>query len=152
MAARVAAQGSASFDRRPGYVDGAMLMRILLMWACNALAILAADLLVDGIHFSDQWRVIVAGAIFGLVNFAVKPIVKLLALPVIVLTLGIALFFVDLLMLYITSWVLPDFDIDSFGAAIAGTIVIWLVNVVLHAVFGLNDRGRADRRSRRRVA
>jgi putative membrane protein len=86
--------------------------------------------------------------VFGLVNWAVKPIVKLLALPVILLTLGIALFFIDLLMLYITSWVMSGFDIDSFRAAIAGTIVIWLVNVVLHAVFGIRDRDRAVGRSR----
>ncbi len=42
----------------------------------------------------------------------------------IVITLGIALFFVHLLTLHITSWVMPDFHIDSFGAAIGGTIVI----------------------------
>jgi putative membrane protein len=130
-----------------------MLRRILLVWACNALAILVADLLVDGIRFTDQWRVIIAGAVFGLVNFAVKPIVKLLALPVILLTLGIALFFINLLMLYITAWVLPGFDIDSFGAAVAGTIVIWLVNLVLQSVFAILDRDRTpDRRGRRRVA
>jgi putative membrane protein len=125
-----------------------MLARIALVWASNAVALLVADLLVAGIHFDREWRVIIAGAVFGLVNWAVKPIVKLLALPVILLTLGIALFFIDLLMLYITSWVMSGFDIDSFRAAIAGTIVIWLVNVVLHAVFGIRDRDRAVGRSR----
>jgi len=71
---------------------------------------------------------------------------------VIVLTLGIALFFVNLLMLYITSWVMDGFDIATFWDAVLGTIVIWLVNVILYAVLGLNDRsrrresGRADRR------
>jgi putative membrane protein len=120
-----------------------MLARIALVWASNAVAILVADLLVDGIHLDRAWRVIIAGAVFGLVNWAVKPIVKLLALPVILITFGIALFFIDLLMLYITSWVMSGFDIDSFGAAIAGTIVIWLVNLVLHAVFGIRDRDRA---------
>lgn len=117
-------------------------MRVLLTWACNAAAILVAVLLIDGIRMDDEWRVIAAGAVFGLVNWAVKPLVTLLALPLIVVTLGIALFFVNLLMLYITSWVMPDFHIDSFGAAIAGTIVIWLVNVILHAVLGLEDRGK----------
>jgi len=118
-------------------------VRALLVWASNAVAILVAVVVVDGIEMEDLWRVIGAGAVFGLVNWIAKPIVKLLALPVIVMTLGIALFFIDLLMLYVTSWLLPDFRIDGFGAAIAGTVVIWLVNLVLHAVLGLDERGRA---------
>jgi putative membrane protein len=129
-----------------------MVQRIALVWASNAIAILVAVLLVGGIRMDDQWRVIIAGAVFGVVNWIVKPIVTLLALPLIILTLGIALFFVNLLMLYITSWVISGFHIDSFGAAVGGTIVIWLVNLVLHGVFGLDDRrrGRRDRPAHRR--
>lgn len=123
-----------------------MIIRIALVWGCNTVAFLVADWLIDGIRFDEEWRVIIAGAVFALVNWLVKPIVTLLALPVIILTLGVALFFVNLLMLYVTSWVMSDFRIDSFGAAIGGTIVIWLVNVVLQAAFGVNDRQR--RRSR----
>ena len=96
-----------------------VLTRIVLVWASNAVALLVANWLIDGIRFDDQWRVVIAGAVFGFVNWLVKPIVTLLALPVIVLTLGIALFFVNLLMLYITSWVMPGFEIDSFGSAVA---------------------------------
>lgn len=117
-----------------------MIQRILLIWAANAVAFIVADLLIDGIRFDSPWRAIVIGAVFGLVNWAVKPVVTLLALPVIILSLGIALFFISLLMLYLTSWLVPDFHIDSFGAAIGGTIVIWLVNLVLYAAFGVNDR------------
>jgi putative membrane protein len=112
--------------------------RILLLWVCNIVALGAADLLIDGIRIEGPWRIIFIGGVFGLVNWLVKPIVKLFSLPLIVLTLGIALFFVDLLMLYITSWISPSFTIESFGAAIGATIVIWLVNVILHAAFGLS--------------
>jgi putative membrane protein len=69
------------------------------------------------------------------VNMLVKPIVQLLTLPLIIITLGIALFFVNLLMLYITSWVVDDFNIDDFGSAIAATVVVWLVNTLLEAVY-----------------
>ena len=125
-----------------------LLLRVLLVWASNTIAIFVADWLIDGIKIEDEWRLIIAGAVFGLVNLLVKPIVTLLALPVIVLTLGIALFFVNLLMLYITSWLVRDFEIESFWAAVGGTVVIWLVNLILYAVFGLNDwsRRRADAR------
>jgi putative membrane protein len=112
--------------------------RILLLWGCNVVAIWVADLLIGDISIEAPWRVIVVGAVFGIVNWLVKPIVKLLSLPVIILTLGIALFFVDLFMLYLTSWILPSFKINSFGAAIGATIIVWLVNVILHAAFGLS--------------
>jgi putative membrane protein len=80
--------------------------------------------------------------VFGLVNFFVKPIVKLLALPLVVVTLGLALFGVNLLMLYITSWIVGPFDIGSFMDAIWATLIIWAVNLVLNAIFDAEDRGK----------
>ena len=125
-----------------------MIARLLIAWACNIAALFVADALIDGIEFDDAWKVVIAGAVFALVNFVVKPIVTLLSLPVIILTLGIALFFVNLLMLALTAWLVPGFDIDGFWPAVGGTIVVWLVNAVLHAVFDVDDR-RARRRRRR---
>jgi putative membrane protein len=120
-----------------------MLRRLLYSWIVNVLAIWLAAVFIDGISYSDDWwRLIAAGAVFGLVNFFVKPIVKLLALPLIILTLGVALFFINLLMLYVTSWIVPGFDIDSFKAAIWATIVITVVNWVMHAIFDFDDRRR----------
>jgi putative membrane protein len=78
----------------------------------------------------------------------VKPIIKALALPVIILTMGIALFFVNLLVLVITAWVTDGIDIDSFGAAVGGTIVLWIVNSILHALLGIDD-ARTARAARR---
>ena len=124
-----------------------MLVRIVLVWASNTIALLVADWWVDGIRIDEWWQAIIAGAVFGIINALVKPIVTLLALPVVVITLGVALFFVNLLMLVLTAWLMPDFHIDGFWSAVAGTIVVWLVNLVLYAIFGLNDR---DRRTARR--
>ena len=81
-------------------------------------------------------------------NWLVKPIVTVLALPLIILTVGIALFFVNLAMLYLTAWLAPGFRIDSFGAAVFATIIIWLVNVVLRSIFELDGRRRGPRRLR----
>ena len=110
------------------------MKRILLLWAFNAVALIVADWIIDGIHFDDQWVVIPAGAVFGIVNWLVKPIVTLLSLPVIVLTLGIALFFVNLLMLYLTSWIVPDFDIDTFWWGCLAAIIVSIVNWILQAL------------------
>jgi putative membrane protein len=89
---------------------------------------------------------VIAGLVFGIVNWLVKPILTVLSLPVIIVTVGIALFFINLLMLYLTGWLVPGFRIDSLGAAVLGTIVIWLVNVVLRSVFEMGGRRRGPRR------
>ena len=125
-----------------------MIARLIALWACNVAALFVADALIDGITFDDAWKVVIAGAVFGLVNFVVKPIVTLLSLPVIILTLGIALFFVNLLMLALTALLVSGFDIDGFWAAVGGTIVVWAVNAVLNAVFGVDDMRARRRRAR----
>lgn len=120
-----------------------MLRRLLYSWIVNVAAIWVASVFVEGIDYSeDYWVLIVTGLVFGLVNFLVKPIVKLLALPLIVLTLGIALFFINLLMLYITSWLVPGFAIDSFMSGIWATVVVTAVNWVLTGIFDLDERRR----------
>jgi putative membrane protein len=111
------------------------------MWLCNIVALWAAESLISGIHFSGNFAsIVVAALVFALVNLILKPVAKLLALPLIILTLGIALFFVNILMLYITDWILSDFKIENFGSAIWATIVIWAVNWLLQIVFDIDDR------------
>ena len=124
-----------------------MLRRLLQAWAFNIAAIFVASSFVDGIDYADKfWVLVLAGLVFGVVNLILKPIVTLLALPLVVLTLGAALFFINLFMLYITTWIVGPFRIATFGDAVWGTLIIWLVNAALHAVFGLDDRRRRRRR------
>jgi putative membrane protein len=120
-----------------------MLRRFLVTWLFNIAAIWVAAKLLDGIGYSnDEWILVIAALVFTLANIFVKPLVILFTLPLVILTLGLALFFVNLLMLYLTSWVVDDFKVDSFGAAIVATIIIWLVNTVLEAVFSRDERER----------
>lgn len=82
---------------------------------------------------------IVVALIFGLVNFLVKPVVKLLTLPLFILTLGLITLVVNALMLMLTSWLADKFDlsfhVDGFWTAVLGGLIIsvvsWALNVVL---------------------
>ncbi|MFF4246057.1 phage holin family protein [Streptomyces sp. NPDC001822] len=77
--------------------------------------------------------------LFGLVNFIVKPVVKLLTLPLFVLTLGLLTLVVNALMLMLTSWLAGgvdlNFHVDGFWTAVLGGLIIsvvsWALNVVL---------------------
>ena len=123
-----------------------MLLRLLQTWAFNVAAIFVASAFVDGIDYADKFWVLVAAAgVFAVVNFVLKPIVKALAFPVVVLSLGIALFFVNLLMLYVTTWIVGPFDLATFWDGVWATVVIWAVNVALQTVFGLEDRKKKRR-------
>lgn len=114
-----------------------MLPRFLIAWACNVAALWVADKLLDGVHVTGDraWLTFVlAGLVFSLVNMVVKPVVAVLAIPLIILTLGIAYFLVNVLMIFVTSWIVGDFHVDGFWSGVGAAIVVWLVNVLLDAL------------------
>jgi putative membrane protein len=114
---------------------------LLLSWACNIAAIFVASIFIDGVDYGGRfWTLIIAGLVFGLVNLILKPIIKLLALPLVVITFGLALFGVNLLMLYITTWIVGPFSIDTFMDAVWATIIIWAVNFALDRVIAFRER------------
>lgn len=110
-----------------------MIRHFLIRWASNVAALWVAARLLDGISVTgDQaLTLIVAGFVFSAVNLLVKPLLTLITLPLIILTLGIAYFLVNLAMLLLTSALVENFHVDGFWAAAGGTIVVWLVNVLL---------------------
>jgi putative membrane protein len=123
-----------------------MLRRFLITWFFNLVALWVAAALLSGIDYDGAGVLIVASLVFSLVNIFIRPLVVLFTLPLVIVTLGIALFFVNLLMLYLTSWIVNDFTIDSFWWAFLATIIVWLVNVILEAFFGDDLRERPARR------
>ncbi len=120
-------------------------MKFLIWLVVNALALGAATWLFDGITLdgtTDGDKVVtllVVGAIFGLITSFVRPIVRLLSLPFIILTLGLVLFVINALMLMLTSWIADKLDlgfhVDGFWTALWGSIVISICSVVLEALF-----------------
>ena len=110
-------------------------MSFLLRYAVSTLALYIAAWAIDGISYGDQWwTLLIAGLVFTLVNMVVKPIVTILSIPFIIVTLGIALFFINLAMLALTALLVADFTIDGFWSAVEGTILVWVVNVVAEAI------------------
>jgi len=75
-------------------------------------------------------------AVFTIVNAFVKPILTVLSIPFIVVTLGLFYFLINILMLYLTDWIVPDFEIESFGWGVLAAIIVSLVNWVLNLAFG----------------
>jgi putative membrane protein len=111
-------------------------MRLLASIAGNAIALFATTI-VSGITFSGSWlQLALAGAIFGVLNFIVRPLALLLSLPALVLTLGLFYFVLNALLLWGFSHLLPGYSVVGFWAAFKGSLVLMVVNWVLSALFG----------------
>ena len=114
-------------------------MGFLVAVLVNTAALWVAVYLLPGLVFEGEWyQWLILGLIFGVVNAFVKPILKLLTLPITMVTLGLFLLVLNALMLYLTSFlagpILSAFTINSFVDAILGGIIIAVVGMVLHAV------------------
>ena len=124
------------------------MTNLIIKLLANAVALAVASWIVGGITLEGSTTgrrvltLLIVAAIFGVVNAVVKPVVKLLSLPFIILTLGLLLFVINALMLLLTSWITGKLDVqfhvDGFGAALLGALVITVVGMLLNAV--LPDR------------
>jgi putative membrane protein len=118
-------------------------MKLLLRWLITSLSLFVAAAVVPGIRVShDAWTVFAAMAvILGLVNAIVRPILKLLSCPLVILTLGLFLLVINGITLWLASaiavdWFHVGFHVDSFLAAVLGALVVSIVSVILTAVLG----------------
>jgi putative membrane protein len=120
-------------------------VRLLTRVVVNAVAIAVAVWLLQGISLTgdtDGQRLaalLVVAVVLGVVNAVVRPVVKLLAFPFILLTLGLLLLVINALMLLLTSWLSGQmglgFHVDGFWTAVVGAVVVsvvtWLMEIVL---------------------
>jgi putative membrane protein len=114
----------------------------------NLAALWVASELFSGVGHGGEFGVLVlAAVVFTAANWLVKPVVTVLAIPLIIVTLGIAYFFVNVLMLLLTEWIVDDFRVTGFWTLVGATIVIWVVNLVVSAA--VHDWRKASRRRRR---
>ena len=127
-------------------------MNLVIKIVVNAVAIWVATAVVPGVVVSEGdaglgrkiVTLLIVGAIFGVVNALIKPIVKLFAFPFYVLTLGLFAFVVNALMLMLVSWLADQLDIsfhidDFFWSALGAAVVVTFVSMVLNLVLPDNE-------------
>jgi putative membrane protein len=108
------------------------MVGLALRFLSNAAALWVAAQLIDGVSYGDKLGTLaLAAAVLTAANALVKPVLTILALPLIILTLGIALFFVSLAMLALTASLVHGFSLGGFWDAVEATIIVWAVNVAV---------------------
>ena len=104
------------------------MMGFLLRAVITAAGLYLATQWVSGVHINDTTTLLIAAVLLGVVNAVVKPIAFILTLPVTILTLGLFLFVLNALMVWLVSWMLPGFHLDGFKAALLTAIIVWIVS------------------------
>jgi putative membrane protein len=136
-------------DRRPAAPP--LTVRLGISWLTNALVLAIVAGLLSGVTVRSFGSLLFAAAVFGVLNTLLKPLLRFVTLPLAVLTLGIAWFFVSMLMLDITDGIVRGFRIHGFWTLVAATLIVWLVNMALdHTPGPWQVAGRRGRRNIRR--
>jgi putative membrane protein len=105
-------------------------MRFIVQILVNALAIFLADYLVPGIIFEgDILTLFIAGLLLGLINFFIKPILKIISAPLIALTLGLFIIVINIALLWLLEYFVPELTITGFWSYFWGVLIISLVNM-----------------------
>ena len=114
------------------------MLYLLTNWFLSALSIVIVAHLIPGFHVRGFGTALIAAVVIGLVNATIGILVKLLTLPLTIVTFGLFLFVVNALMLLFASALVPGFVVAGFLPAFFGAVVLSIINMVLrHLVFGV---------------
>lgn len=137
-------------NRRPP--EPPLIVRLGISWLTNALVLAIVAALLSRVTVRNFGSLLEAAAVFGVLNTIFKPLLRLFTLPLAILTLGLAWFFVSMLMLVLTRDIVGGFHIFGFWTLVAATLIVWLVNLALdHTPGPWQVAGRRGRRNLRRA-
>jgi putative membrane protein len=114
------------------------ILRFLGNWAINTFAVLVAAIILQGhIAYKSPADLIVASLLLGILNAFVRPILMLLALPLLIFTLGLFTLVINALLLALVSFLLkPAFQVDGFSYAFLGALIISIISIALNVMTG----------------
>jgi putative membrane protein len=117
-----------------------VIARLVVAWAVNVLALWVANALWDGVSIRGFWAYAVGSAVLGIANTVIKPVVAIMTLPLIILTLGLFLLFINIAMVALAEWVAPNFSIDGFWSYVGTVFVVWAVNWIGYSLVDRYER------------
>jgi putative membrane protein len=107
------------------------MVRILVGWLLNALALLAVAYLLPSIHVASIGSALIAALVLGLVNSVIRPVLVLLTLPVTLLTLGLFLLVINGLLFWAVGNMLAGFSVGGFWSGFFGALLYSLISWAL---------------------
>ncbi len=117
-------------------------MRLILIWCCNALALLTVAYLLPGVHVDGFGSALVAALVLGLINTLIRPLLILLTLPVTVLSLGLFILVINGLLFWFAGSVLRGFEVSGFWVGMMGALLYSIISYVLSLLVPKNENGQ----------
>ncbi|MBI2626500.1 MAG: phage holin family protein [Candidatus Nealsonbacteria bacterium] len=112
------------------------MLKLLLTIVSGTLGLWLADYFISGVEFTGSWQtLLLAGLTLGLINFFIKPILKLITLPIRLLTLGLFGLIINILLVWIIDIVFIELIIDGIIPLLWTTLIIWGLGVLMPAFF-----------------
>ena len=106
-------------------------MNLIIRLLISTLAIVVAAHLVPGVFVKDITTAIVVAIVLGILNTFLKPVLQILALPITILTLGLFYFVINVLIIYLATYLVSGFAIDGFISALFFGLVVSVVSAIL---------------------
>jgi len=125
--------------------------KFIQSWLINTLAVLVAVVVLRGhIRYASPVDLFVASLLLGILNAFIRPFILLLALPLLIFTLGLFTLVINAALLFLVHWMMGDrFEVDSFGWAMLGAVIISVISLPLNIMTGAgNTRLRVRRHQR----
>jgi putative membrane protein len=126
--------------------------KFIQRWLVTTFAVLVAVYIVPGIRLADNSLLtpFVTALVLGILNAFIRPIMMFMALPLLIVTLGLFTLVINALLLYLVGWLLkPGFVVDNFGSAFLGSLIISVVSVALNILTGSGNTRVTFRRGSR---
>jgi putative membrane protein len=111
------------------------LIEFLIIWIVTAIGLRLVTLIVPGVRARSRRGLWVAALVLGTVNAFIRPVLWLLTLPLTFITFGAFALVVNALMIKLTAWLVTDFEVKGFGAALFAALVMALLGVAGFILF-----------------
>jgi putative membrane protein len=116
------------------FIDMHLLLRFIASIITNSIGILIAGYFVPGIIFKgDLISLAITGFVLALANSIIKPILKFISGPLIILTMGLFMVIVNMVILWLVAWLMPELTIVGFWAYVWGVVILAILNAIMHA-------------------
>lgn len=115
-------------------------MKLIIKLIINAIALMIVSYIIPGFYFDGFMSVLVAAVVIGVVNTYIKPVLQVIFIPLSIITFGISAFLINVVLLWMVSFLVPGFEIDGFLTAIISSIALTLVAMFLNKLGEGNKR------------
>lgn len=111
----------------------------LIKFLITAFAVFISGVLLPGVDVANVWVAMVLAAILALLNRFVKPLLVILTIPATIFTLGLFLFIINGIIIFIADWLVPDkyFSVNNFFMGIVFSLLVAITTAVLEKLLGV---------------